>query len=314
MLAFLPPLPLLHGGTPPTGGWYTHWVLEPTTGLYLFAVTALYLLWVGPLNRRRPGFEQRPVEPSEIRLFLLGSLTALIALGPPLDDWAGFFFVSAHMVQHLILMFLTAPLWLMGIPAWVYRPILDRPVLGAIFRKAVSFVPALVISSLLMVIWHFPVLYDAAVRNNVVHAFQHQFFLLGGFFMFWPIVSKVPDAPQISPPPLKCLYLFLLTLPSGIVGAFITYSGPGLYSAYSDIGWKPWIGVKADQELAGLMMWVGMNGVLLVMISVIFLRWATGQERADRDRAEMDANSRRSGTSKPIENGGAPSAQETLRG
>ncbi|HWK80349.1 MAG TPA: cytochrome c oxidase assembly protein [Thermomicrobiales bacterium] len=293
MPGLIPYIPLLHGGTPPTGGWYTHWVLEPSTGLYLFAVTALYLLWVGPLNRRRPGSEQRPVQPAEIRFFLLGSLSALVALGPPIDDWAGFFFVSAHMLQHLILMFVTAPLWLLGIPAWVYQPILDRPVAGWVFRKMFSFVPAFFISSMLMVIWHIPGIYDAAVRNNVIHAIQHQGFLLAGVFMFWPLVSKVPEAPQLTPP-LKCLYIFLLTLPSGIIGAFITYAGPGLYSAYDDVGWKPWgMGVKTDQELAGLMMWVGMNAVLLIMLTVIFLRWANGQERADREQAATNATARR---------------------
>ncbi|MGB3328396.1 MAG: cytochrome c oxidase assembly protein [Thermomicrobiales bacterium] len=289
MPGLIPYIPLLHGGTPPTSGLYTHWVLEPSTGLYLFAVTAIYLLWVGPLNRRRPGFEQRPVQASEIRFFLLGSLSALVALGPPIDDWAGFFFVSAHMAQHLILMFVTAPLWLLGIPAWVYRPILDHRVAGWIFRKMFSFVPAFFISAMLMVIWHMPVLYDAAVRNNVIHAIQHQGFLLSGIFMFWPLLSKVPEVPQLSAP-MKCLYIFLLTLPSGIVGAFITYAGPGLYSAYDDIGWKPWgVGVKSDQELAGLMMWVGMNAILLLMITSIFLRWANRQERADREQASQEA-------------------------
>jgi cytochrome c oxidase assembly factor CtaG len=84
---------------------------------------------------------------------------------------------------------------------------------------------------------------------------------------------------------VKCIYLFLQTIPGGIVGAFITYAEGTLYSHYALASQRPWgIQIKTDQEIAGLMMWVGTNTLYLVLISVIFLRWAGKQEEEDERR------------------------------
>jgi putative membrane protein len=287
MMFALPPIPILHlGGPEPVGGLYTHWILDPRIAGYLFVITGLYLAWVGPLNRRRPGVEQRPVSRREIAWFLLGTASALIALGPPLDDWSHFFFVSAHMAQHLILMLVTVPCWLAGIPAWVYRPIIERRWSFAIARVLTRPPVAFLGSALLAVIWHVPVLYDGALDNDLLHTVQHQFFLLAGFWLWWPLMSKVPELPQYSAP-VKCLYLFLQTLPGGVVGAFITYSEGILYTHYEDVSQRPWgLSLKVDQEIAGLMMWVGTNVLFLLLITVIFIRWASAEESKDRQKLE----------------------------
>lgn len=294
------PLPLLHtGGPEPTGPLYTHWVLDPKIALSVFGITALYLAWVGPLNRRRPGFEERPVTPAQIRWFLLGSFLMLVAQGPPIDDWSHFFFVSAHMVQHLLLMFAVVPCWLKGIPAWVYRPIVDRPRLRWLLTWVPRAIPSFALVTLIVALWHVPVFYDAVLRNELLHVTQHVFFLLAGFFFYWPLMSPVPESPQLSPP-LKCLYLFLQTIPAGIVGALITYAGPGLYPWYEQASVRPWgIDLKTDQEIAGLVMWVGMNTLFLTMISVIFLRWAGREERADLDALRIERDRYRARREQP---------------
>jgi putative membrane protein len=274
--------PLAHvGGPEPTGPLYTHWILDPVVALGVFALTALYLAWVGPLNRRRPGAGDRPVTSAQVRWFLLGSLVMLVALGPPLDDWSHFFFVSAHMVQHLLLMFVVVPFWIKGVPAWVYQPIVRRPRLRWLLLWVPRAVPGFVLVTLIMALWHVPALYDATLENELLHSTQHAFFLLAGFLFYWPLMSPVPETPQL-PAPLKCLYLFLQTLPAGVIGALITYADPGLYPHYEKASVRPWgIDLKTDQEIAGLIMWVGMNTLFLVMITVIFMRWAGREERQD---------------------------------
>ncbi len=297
MFPFVTLLPLLHTGGPQPGGpTYSHWVLDPKIAVYVFGITALYLAWVGPLNRRRPGVEERPVQTKEIRWFLLGSFAALVALGPPIDDWSDWFFVSVHMFQHLLLMVVVVPCWLAGIPAWVYRPIFRQRWSDLTFRTMTRPVPAFLISSAIVIGWHLPILYNAALTSDVVHAIEHQFFILGGILLWWPLMSKVPEAPRLSTP-VNCVYIFLLTIPSGIVGAFITYAGPGLYSAYDKATVRPFgLDIKTDQEIAGLMMWVGMNAVFLILLSAIFLRWASRKEAEDRDRDALQARSRASRT------------------
>jgi cytochrome c oxidase assembly factor CtaG len=287
-------LPLLHvGGPEPTGPLYTHWILDPRIALFIFGVTGAYLLWAGPLNRRRAGVDRRPVTQSQIRWFLLGSLVLLIALGPPLDDWSHFFFVSAHMLQHLLLMFVVIPCWIKGIPSWFYQPIIDRGWSRWLLTWMPRVVPAFAIVTLIMALWHVPALYDATLRSEVLHTTQHLFFLLAGFLFYWPLMSTRLESPQLSPA-LKCLYLFVQTIPAGIIGALITYAGPGLYPHYEQATVRPWgIGLKVDQEMAGLTMWVGMNTLFLGMLTVIFLRWAGREERADFDALREESRVKR---------------------
>lgn len=280
----LPPIPILHvGGPEPTGPLYTHWILDPRVALSAMVITGLYLAWVGPLNRRRPDTGSRPVSAARIRWFLAGTLIYLVALGPPIDDWSHFFFVSAHMVQHLLLMFAVIPCWIKGVPPWVYDPVLARPQTRWLITRLPRVVPGFALVVLIMALWHVPEFYDATLSNEALHTLQHGFFLLAGFLFYWPLMSTVPESPQLSPP-VKCLYLFVQTIPAGIIGALITYAGPGLYPHYELATVRPWgIDLKTDQEIAGLAMWVGMNTLFLGLITVIFLRWASSEEQRDRD-------------------------------
>jgi putative membrane protein len=284
MASIVPVLPPLHvGGPEPAGPYYTHWFLEPTVAVAIFGLTAAYLLWVGPLNRRRPGVEERPVATGEVVRFLLGSLVALIALGPPLDDWSHFYLSSAHMLQHLLLILLAAPLWISGVPAWVYRPLVRNRATNWFFHTITRPAPAFLVVTMINAIWHMPVAYDLALSNEAAHTFQHICFVISGVLMWWPLISRVPEWPRLAPP-LQAFYIFLQCIPTGIIGALLTYAGP-LYPHYAEASVRPWgIDLKTDQELAGLQMWVGMNTVFLVVSSVIFLRWAVREEQRDNAR------------------------------
>lgn len=284
MLSFLPFLPLLHvGGPEPTGPLYTHWILDPKIAVFIIVLTVAYFAVVGPLNRRRPGSENRPVRAADIRWFLAGQALLVIALGPPIDDWSDTFFSSVHMFQHLVLMFAVVPCWIKGTPAWVFAPIVRRPWSRWLLTWVPRAMPAFVLASFIIILWHVPAFYNLTLEHQAVHAVQHMFFLVTGFLFFWPLMSKVPESPQLSPP-MKCVYLFAQTIPSGIVGATIVYAHVPLYPHYAEAHVRPWgISLATDQALGGLMMWVGMNSVFLIMISVIFLRWAHAEERRDRE-------------------------------
>jgi cytochrome c oxidase assembly factor CtaG len=104
-------LPALHTGSYPTGALHSDWSPEPTVVLGTIGLAAAYVLWTGPLNRRRPDSESRPVSTAQQALFLAGCLALLLALSPPLDDWADNFLLTAHMFQHVVLIFVVAPLF-----------------------------------------------------------------------------------------------------------------------------------------------------------------------------------------------------------
>lgn len=284
MLQPLHIIPLLHvGGPEPIGFPYTHWIIEPAVAVAMMIMTIAYFLVIGPLNRRRPGHENRPVTPAQIRWFIAGQVLLLISLGPPLDDWSYHFFSSAHMVQHLMLMFAVVPCWIKGTPPWVLRPLMNHTAGRILLTKVPRALPGFVIATMIIVLWHFPDLYNLTLESQFIHALQHIAFLVTGFLFFWPIMSTLPEAPQL-PPLMKCLYLFLQTIPSGVVGAMIVYAAPGLYPHYAKASQRPFgLSLAEDQVLGGVIMWVGMNSVFLVMISVIFLKYAAAEEKKDRE-------------------------------
>lgn len=282
MLNLVHLIPVLHiGGPEPVGGLYTHWMIEPAVAVLIMVTTAAYFAVIGPLNRRRPGIENRPVSNAQIRWFLLGQVLLLIALGPPLDDWSYYFFSSAHMVQHLLLMFAVVPCWIKGTPPWVLHPLLAHRGSRWLLTKVPRALPGFVLATMIIVLWHFPAFYNLTLQNNLIHGLQHMFFLITGFLFFWPIMSTLPEAPQLQPL-MKCLYLFVQTIPSGIVGAMIVYAAPGLYPHYATANQRPFgLSLAEDQVLGGVVMWVGMNSVFLIMITVIFLKFAAAEEKKD---------------------------------
>ncbi len=274
---------LLHAsGGPPGGRFFTHWYLEPSVAVTVVGLVAAYVAWTGPLNRRRPGAEARPVSSGQRAMFLGGCLALLVALGPPLDDWSGYYLLSAHMVQHLILTMLVPPLLLLGTPPWVLAPLLRRPVTARLGFLLTRPVVGFALAGVAYAVWHLPPLYVAALREEPVHILEHQVFLLTGLLAWWPLCGSLPAWPRLSAP-LQCLYLALTTIPGGIVGAVITLADPGLYPPYGDVQERPFgLGVATDQQIAGLIMWVGANTIYLLLISVVFLRWASREESADR--------------------------------
>jgi cytochrome c oxidase assembly factor CtaG len=280
-------LPLLHAGEPePTGWLHSNWRLEPTVALGVLILIGLYIHWTGSKNRNHRDEPIHPIRRSQRVMFILGALTLLVALGPPIDDWSDHYLLSAHMAQHLLLMMVAMPLLIAGTPAWLVTKLIKRgpvqPVLYVLTRAPISFL----ISSLIVVVWHMPFAYDAALNSEPMHILEHNLFLVAAFFTWWPVLSRSPELPGL-PPLLSCLYLFAQTIPSGFVGAFITFADPGLYDVYPEAQRIRGISLATDQQIAGLMMWVLANTIYLGWITVIFVKWGTEQERADRlPRAE----------------------------
>jgi putative membrane protein len=281
-------IPALHGDEAyPEGFLHSSWSIEPTVLLGVVGLIAAYIAWTGPLNRRRPGYEDRPVTRGQTAAFIGGSIALLIALGPPLDDWADNFLLSAHMFQHLVLIIVVAPLWLIGTPSWVLKPLTTQPLVNKIGYTITRPLPAFIISNAIIIFWHLPATYDAALRAEPLHILQHNCFLAAAILLWWPVLSPLPEWPRTAPL-LQCLYLFAQTIPSGAVGSFITLASPGVYDAY-DKAPRLWLSLSTDQQLAGVTMWVIENAIFLIVITIIFFSWAGREEREARGQPSPGA-------------------------
>lgn len=276
-------LPYLHTGPPPTGWMYSDWRFQPAVLLLTFVVAAGYVLVTGPINHRFPGSENRPVTGRQRASFLAACLVYLVALGPPIDDWSGYFLMSAHMLQHFMIMLVVAPLLLLGTPNWFLQPLANNKYTNAIGYALTRPVVAGSLSISFVILWHLPIAYNKSLTSDPVHIAQHASLLVAGILAVWPVLAPFPAWPKIQYPPLQCLYLLLYLLPAGIVGAFITLADPGIYSFYTTTPRIFGMSLEMDQQLAGSMMWVGQAVVYMVWITVIFLTWA-GREDAEERR------------------------------
>lgn len=274
-------IPSFHAGEPdPTGWLWSDWRLDPGVVIALFLAAALYAIATGSRNRADDGSTLLPVTVGQRVSFFAGLVSILVAMGPPLHDWAEHYLLTAHMVQHMILLLLTPPLLLHGIPEWMYAPLVRNPVTNRIMYVLTRPLVAYLLAAVVLIAWHVPALYEAALYSDPIHSFEHFTFVATSMLAWWPIMGNVPQWPRISPL-MQCLYFFALTLPGSAVGVYLTFSDAGLYRPYDTAPRVFGIPNYMDQQIAGLLMWVGEATIFLLLITYTFLRWWGEQEKIE---------------------------------
>src|SRR5947209_6241057 len=122
-----------------------------------------------------------------------------------LDVVSSLLFISRRP-EHLLLILVFAPLLLDWPPSYCIRPLLRPRCVMAVGRVVTRPLPAALLFTGPIVIWHAPALYEAALRHHNLHILQHLVFLTTAVVMWWPILSPVPELPRI-PHLLQMLYL-----------------------------------------------------------------------------------------------------------
>ncbi len=269
---------------------WTAWPIHISTLIGCALLLVIYFLAIGPWRRKYEWADR--VELWQPICFTSGVLILFGSLNGPIHELSDFYLFSAHMVQHLLMTMVTAPLLLVGTPDWVWR---------ALIRKTVGFDAARVITgpliaygiyNVVFVGWHFPFLYNWALENHAVHIVQHLMFIAAAMFMWWPVVEPVPEISRLITP-LRMVYLFALSIPMSVVSALITLSESVLYPWYGDAERVFALSALQDQQLGGLIMWVPGALIFWVAISIIFYRWATAENREEeRERAKRAAQAK----------------------
>jgi putative membrane protein len=244
----------------------------PSVLVGLVALEAAYLL----------ATRQRGVSLGRQAAFLGGVLTLALALLSPLDDLSDHYLFTAHMLQHLLLTLVAAPLLLAGTPGWLLRDLLVRTRLLRAARVLRHPVLAFGVFNVIFALAHVPPAYELALANEPVHAAEHLVFLATAVLMWLPVLSPAPDLLPRYPPLGQVLYLFLQTVPSGLVGALLAASGTAVYATYVLAPRVTPLSPQEDQQLGGLIMWVGTGFYFLIASGVVFFSWASREEAANR--------------------------------
>lgn len=263
-----------------------HWHTEPLLLMTLLAVGWLYAAGTGPLRDRiAPG---RPYPGGRAALFYCGLALVYLAVGSPLDQIGEQFLFSAHMVQHMLLIYAAPILFLLGTPHWLVDCLL-RP---AVARRAFSVLthPACggLLFTFIFTLWHVPALYEAALQDRRIHVLEHWSVFLPALLMLWPFLTTSLLVPRRGHG-LRMIALFLLMIGQLPVFAFLSFSGEALYPTYL---WAPRIidlDPLNDQVLGGIIMKAVNMAVSLTLLGIAFYQWARAEQRESDDEAAAAA-------------------------
>jgi len=243
----------------------------------LAAAAALYAFGVARARARG-----RIVARGALVAFGAGLAILAAALAGPLDDLCDRY-LSWHMVQHLALSNIVAPLLVLGAPARValgaLPPAQARSLARALASKPVAFVtqPSVAWVQFVGVLYvvHLSPLYEAALENEVIHAGEHLLFLTSAL-IFWTPVLAVAPVPHASSHPVRILLLFLALPVTSFLGFIFFVSHRPFYAHYAAVP-----AAAADQTNAGAVMWMAGGAPLFIAMLALVAAWGERERRLE---------------------------------
>jgi putative membrane protein len=212
--------------------------------------------------------------------FLLGLATIWLAIASPLDEFSDAL-LSAHMVEHLLLMSFAPPLLLLGYPVVPLLRGLPRGVtvhlLGPLIRmKALRQLGHILIAplvawlamNLVFLGWHVPAAYDFALENERWHEFEHMCFLATSILFWWPLVRPWPMRENYAGW-FMLLYLVMADIVNTALSAFLAFCDRPVYGYYLNEPNAFHISPLSDQRAGAVVMWV--IGSLIFLVPAVFL-------------------------------------------
>lgn len=269
------PSTLLHPGVDHTPDW--NW--DPGVTAALVGTLVLF-----GLGLRRRGFPRLGrMSWARVGAFLTGLAALVAAIISPLDQHAEQQF-SLHMVQHMILIVIAAPLLIAARPGATLLlglPLSFSRALGRVWRRLHGVQsrlrwlesPALawVVHATTLWLWHIPGPFEAALKIRWVHDLEHITFL-GTAMWFWWTIAQLIRSRSVKVG-VAFFSLFTMALQSGLLGVLITFSRVPWYPTYVELAPLLHITALADQQLAGVIMWVPAGTIYFAAAIGILYRW-----------------------------------------
>ncbi len=287
-------------GPPDAASLLLGWTFEPLPTLGIVAALAWWSWAVRRVNATHPA---NPVPRRRTVAFVAGMTALAFALLSGIDRYDTTLF-SVHMVQHVLLTLVAAPLialsgpitLLLRVAAPGTRRRLILPALHARLTRILSFpVVAWVVFAAVMWTSHFSPLFDAALEDPLVHDLEHTAFLAAALLFWWPALGVDP-APWRMPYPVRALYVFLQMSQNTLLAVVLVNAQSVLYPHYATVqrAWGPT--PFEDQQMAAAFMWVAGDLLFLAAIFGILVGWSRAEARdtarADRRAAEELADIR----------------------
>lgn len=245
--------------------WEWHWHPDPGVIEGLVVLTVLYLLAMHYLRPAGSVFARW-----RQACFHLGTFLVFLAVATPLDELSEQYLFTAHMFQHVILIYPVPVLWLLGTPPWMIQPFLDMDWSAPLLRFFSRPVAALLTFNLVFYAWHVPALYEWALRDGKIHFLEHATFMAVALLQWLPLIRPIHKIHYAG----QLIYLLagaILQFPLFFLLAFMnrcyypTYIGaPRVIKGFTAI---------MDQQTGAILMKLAAMAVMFVSLVVIFGRW-----------------------------------------
>jgi putative copper resistance protein D len=289
----LPAIAAAHGPAPADPPTLTSlaldWQLEPLVAGSLLVVALAWLLMIRRVRRLHPG---HPVPLMRTLAFFGGLATIAVALLSGIARYDTTLF-SVHMVQHLLLMLVAAPLLALSAPVtqvlraaspgirqrWLIPVLHSRPV------EAIGH-PVVAALTFAVVVWgsHFTGLFELALEDQGVHELEHLAYLAAAMIFWWPVIAADPARHRMAFP-IRALYLLVQVPVNSFLGMAFVFAPAPLYAHYANLGSPYGIDALADQQAAGGIMWLAGDVVFIAGILGIIAAWMRHEQR-DEPAAE----------------------------
>ncbi|MEO6814013.1 MAG: cytochrome c oxidase assembly protein [Ginsengibacter sp.] len=252
---------------------FSYWHFDPAVILFLSALCIIYLYAIHFKLRKRSLY------------FLGGILLIILCVASPLHFLAENYLFSAHMASHVLLLLIAAPLLVAGIPK---ENRFKKFFLTLSSSKIKIFILCWFAGVGIMWFWHIPDIFNQATSGHGMGLMYLQWpsLLAGGIIFCWPVIN--PYGEFRIPPLSAVLYLSTACVFCTILGLMIAFAPLGIYSHYINITdsygylnlirdqWK--ISAGADQQAAGLIMWIPGCIIYLTASMAILINWYDRKE------------------------------------
>jgi len=201
--------------------------------------------------------------------FSLGLLATWIAVASPIGSLDSHM-LTAHMIQHLLLMTIAPPLMWLGEPvitAWPEGWKLPNGLGNLLGNPAFCWLA----SAAALVTWHVPAMFQLGMESSTWHFVEHASFLATGLLFWWPVIEPWPSVTR-WPRWSMLLYLFLATLPCDVLSGLLVFSDRVVYPMYLSMSAMDDLTPIEDQQCAAALMWTAVTVVFLVAGTILCIQ------------------------------------------
>jgi len=243
------------------------------------AASVAYLTLFGRRLRtlRRSG---RAVAKWRVLSFVAGVLLLVAVQIGPVDSLADEM-LMVHMTQHIIIGDFCSLLIVLGLTGPVLAPLLQIRVTRPL-RTLANPIVALVLWAVDLYTWHLPLLYQLAIRHDLVHALEHACLLWFGALLWLGLIGPLPK-PAWFQGWAGVGYVTAIRFLGAVLANALIWAQAVFYPVYRASDAARGLNPVSDQNIAGGIMMVEQVILTVILFAWVFLRFA----KRDEERQQL---------------------------